>query len=281
MFATLMNWMKAQKMLPRISDTERQALEAGTVWIDGEYFRGNPDFGRMLTSPYGGLTDEERAFLDGPVETLLRMIDAYQISRSRRIPDEVIEFIKREGFMSFLIPREYGGKQFSTLAISTILAKIGAVNSAVGTLVVIPNSLGAAELIKHYGTEAQKTGYLPKLANGEYVPCFGLTEPTAGSDAASIKAEGEVFRDGDTVRIRLNFRKRYITLAPVATLIGVAFRMYDPDGLLGDTKDIGITLDKRQYAPGDTATVLVTHEAELLEDDDRRLTLVDGRLTAG
>ena len=241
MFATLMNWMKAQKMLPRISDTERQALEAGTVWIDGEYFRGNPDFGRMLTSPYGGLTDEERAFLDGPVETLLRMIDAYQISRSRRIPDEVIEFIKREGFMSFLIPREYGGKQFSTLAISTILAKIGAVNSAVGTLVVIPNSLGAAELIKHYGTEAQKTGYLPKLANGEYVPCFGLTEPTAGSDAASIKAEGEVFRDGDTVRIRLNFRKRYITLAPIANLATIACALHDPDDLLGKGEYPGIT----------------------------------------
>ncbi len=241
MFATLMNWMKAQKMLPRISDTERQALEAGTVWIDGEYFRGNPDFGRMLTSPYGGLSDEERAFIDGPVEQLLRMVDGYQINRSRRVPDEVVDFIKREGFMSFLIPKEYGGKAFSTLAISTIMAKIGPVCSAVGTLVVIPNSLGAAELINHYGTQAQKDDYLPKLARGEYVPCFGLTEPTAGSDAASIRAEGVVFRDGDSTKIRLNFRKRYITLAPIANLATIACSLHDPENLLGKGEHPGIT----------------------------------------
>ena len=241
MFATLMNWMKANQILPRISDTERQALEAGTVWIDGEFFRGNPDFNKMLQDPYSALSEEEQAFLDGPVETLLKMIDPYTISRTRRVPDEVVDFIKREGFMSFLIPREYGGKAFSTLAISTILAKIGAVNATVGTLVVIPNSLGAAELIKHYGTQTQKDGYLPKLASGEYVPCFGLTEPTAGSDAASIKAEGEVFKDGDTIKIRLNFRKRYITLAPIANLATIACALHDPDNLLGKGEDIGIT----------------------------------------
>lgn len=241
MFSPLMKWMKSNNILPRISDTERQALEAGTVWIDGEFFRGNPDFDTILASPYSQLTDEEQAFLDGPVNELLGMLDRYDINRTRRIPDEVLSFLKREGFMSFLIPKAYGGKAFSSLAISTILTKISPVNATVGTFVVIPNSLGAAELIKHYGTEAQKDNYLPKLAAGEYVPCFGLTEPTAGSDAASIKAEGEVFKDGDEVKIRLNFRKRYITLAPIANLVTLACNLHDPDNLLGKGESPGIT----------------------------------------
>ena len=241
MFSPLMKWMKANNILPRISDTEREALEAGTVWIDGEYFRGNPDFDKILADPYSQLSDEEQAFLDGPVEELLGMIDRYDVNRTRRIPDEILSFLKREGFMSFLIPKEYGGKAFSSLAISTILTKISPVNATVGTFVVIPNSLGAAELIKHYGTQEQKDSYLPKLAAGEYVPCFGLTEPTAGSDAASIKAEGEVFKDGDEVKIRLNFRKRYITLAPVANLVTLACKLHDPDKLLGKGEDLGIT----------------------------------------
>jgi acyl-CoA dehydrogenase len=242
MFGMLMNWMKAQKILPQISDTERQALAAGSVWIDGGLFAGKPDFDRILKEPYGRLSAEEQAFLDGPVEELLSMIDRWEIVRTKRIPDEIVEFVKKKGFMSFLIPKQYGGLQFSTLAISTILAKIGAVNNTVGTLVVIPNSLGAAELIIHYGTQAQKDAYLPKLASGEYVPCFGLTEPTAGSDAASIKAEGRVFRDGDgQVKIKLNFRKRYITLAPIADLATIACKLHDPDNLLGKGEDVGIT----------------------------------------
>lgn len=247
MFNALMKWMKAQRMLPAISDTERQALEAGTVWIDGDFFRGRPDFDRLLTAPYARVSDEEQAFLDGPVEQLLGMVDRWEIGRSKRIPDEVLQFIKDQGFMSFLIPREYGGKQFSTLAISTILAKLQPVSATVATFVVIPNSLGAAELILHYGTPEQKEHYLPRLARGEYVPCFGLTEPTAGSDAASIKAEGRVFRDTQGVlRLRLNFRKRYITLAPVANLCTIACRLRDPDNLLGRNAqnadgDLGIT----------------------------------------
>ncbi|WP_420465899.1 acyl-CoA dehydrogenase [Panacagrimonas sp.] len=242
MFAQLMKWMRARRLLPSISDTERQALEAGTVWIDGDFFRGKPNFVEMLRAPYSKLSDEEQAFLDGPVEQLLGMIDPYTIGRTKRVPDEVLQFIKDQGFMSFLIPREYGGKQFSTLAISTIMAKIGPVSATVGTLVVIPNSLGAAELIIHYGTQAQKDDYLPKLASGEYVPCFGLTEPTAGSDAASIKATGEVFRDTDgDIKLRLNFRKRYITLAPIANLCTIACRLHDPEKLLGKTEDLGIT----------------------------------------
>ncbi|WP_043113829.1 acyl-CoA dehydrogenase [Solimonas soli] len=242
MFSALMKWMQARKILPQISDTERQALEAGSVWIDGQFFGGKADFENILAQPYGRLTAEEQAFLDGPVNELLAMFDRYEIQRTKRIPDEVIEFIKKKGFMSFLIPKQYGGLEFSTLAISTIMAKLGGYNATIGTFVVIPNSLGAAELLKHYGTEAQKQAYLPKLASGEYVPCFGLTEPTAGSDAASIKAEGVVFRDSDgQLKIRMNFRKRYITLAPIANLVTLACRLKDPDNLLGKGEDVGIS----------------------------------------
>lgn len=242
MFALLMNWMKANKLLPQISDTERQALEAGKVWIDGGFFAGNPDFKKILAENYNQLPAEEQAFLDGPVEQLCRMIDRYEIGRTKRIPEEVLEFIKKSGMMGFLIPKQYGGKQFSTLGISTILAKIGPVNATAGTFVVIPSSLGAAELIIHYGTQAQKDHYLPKLASGEYIPCFGLTEPTAGSDAASIKAEGLVFKDGDgSLKIRLNFRKRFITLAPIANLATIACHLHDPQKLLGKGEHVGIT----------------------------------------
>ncbi|MGH8461627.1 MAG: acyl-CoA dehydrogenase [Stenotrophobium sp.] len=242
MFGLLMNWMKAQKMLPQISDTERQALEAGSVWIDGGLFAGSPDFAKILAEPYGKLSAEEQAFLDGPCNQLLEMVDRYQIGHSKRMPDDILQFLKQKGFMSFLIPKTYGGLEFSTLAISTIMAKFGPISATVGTFVVIPNSLGAAELIIHYGTQAQKDHYLPKLARGEYIPCFGLTEPTAGSDAASIKADGVVFRDSDGhIKIRLNFRKRYITLAPVANLVTLACKLKDPDKLLGDNTDAGIT----------------------------------------
>lgn len=243
MFALIMKTMRDRKMLPRISDTENQALEAGTVWIDGEIFSGTPDFARMLAEPYNQISAEEQAFLDGPTEQLCRMLDHYEITTSRRVPEEVINYIKQQGFMGLLIPRQYGGKEFSTLAISSIMAKINAYNPTVGTFVVIPNSLGAAELLKHYGTEEQKSAYLPKLAAGDYVPCFGLTELTAGSDAASIKAEGVVFRDEQgEIKIRLNFRKRYITLAPVANLISLAFQMHDPEQLLGKGEYPGITV---------------------------------------
>jgi acyl-CoA dehydrogenase len=242
MFALLMNWMKANKILPQISDTERQALEAGKVWIDGGFFAGNPDFRKILAENYNQLPAEEQAFLDGPVEQLCRMIDRYEIGRTKRIPEEVLEFIKKSGMMGFLIPKQYGGKQFSTLGISTILAKLGPVNATMSTFVVIPSSLGAAELIIHYGTQEQKDHYLPKLAAGDYIPCFGLTEPTAGSDAASIKAEGLVFRDSDNqVKIKLNFRKRFITLAPIANLATIACHLHDPQNLLGKGENVGIT----------------------------------------
>ena len=243
MFAAIMKFMRDNNVLPRISDTESQALEAGTVWIDGQIFSGNPDFAKMLAEPYNQHSAEEQAYLDGPTDDLCRMIDRYQIGITRKVPDNVLDFIKQQGFMGLLIPKQYGGKEFSTLAISSIMAKVNPYCPTAGTFVVIPNSLGAAELLKHYGTEEQKNAYLPKLASGEYVPCFGLTELTAGSDAASIKAEGEVFRDEDgEIKIRLNFRKRYITLAPAANLISLAFQMHDPDNLLGKGEYPGITV---------------------------------------
>jgi len=242
MFAALMNFMRANNILPRISDTERQALEAGTVWIDGQFFSGNPDFRKMLAEPYNSLSAEEQAFLDGPAEELCQMVDPYELERTRKVPEKVVDYIKKQGFMGLLIPKEYGGKGFSTLAISSIMAKVNSWSTPMGTLVVIPNSLGAAELLKHYGTDKQKKSYLPKLASGEFVPCFGLTELTAGSDAASLKAEGEVFKQGKSVKIRLNFAKRYITLAPVANLISLAVRLHDPDNLLGKGEAPGITV---------------------------------------
>ena len=242
MFSFLMKWMQSNHILPKISDTERQALEAGDVWIDGGFFAGKPDFDMILSQPYSVLTPEEQAFLDGPCNELIEMVDQYELTRTKKVPDEVLEFIKAKGFMSFLIPKQYGGKEFSPLAISTIMVKLNAHSFTMGTYVVIPNSLGAAELIKHYGTDEQKNSYLPKLATGEYVPCFGLTEPTAGSDAASIKAEGEVFRDeAGAIQIKLNFRKRYITLAPTANLVTLACKLKDPNNLLGKGEDIGIT----------------------------------------
>jgi acyl-CoA dehydrogenase len=242
MFGMLMNWMKARKLLPRISDTERQALEAGTVWIDGEFFRGSPEFRRILAYPYDSLPAQEQAFLDGPVEELCRMIDPHAIAASKRVPDAVLDYIRKNGFMGLLIPQVYGGKGFSTLGISSVIAKLMPYNAAVGSLVVIPNSLGAAELIIHYGTQEQKDFYLPRLARGEFIPCFGLTEPTAGSDAASIRADAVAFRDRDgEVRLRLNFRKRYITLGPIANLATIACRLRDPENLLGKGEAPGIT----------------------------------------
>ncbi|PKM22034.1 MAG: acyl-CoA dehydrogenase [Gammaproteobacteria bacterium HGW-Gammaproteobacteria-14] len=243
MFALLLNWMRDHQILPQISDTERQALEAGDVWIDGDFFSGRPDFNRILKENYDKLPANEQAFLDGPVEDLLRMCDTYKLSRERKVPEEIMAFLANNGFFAMQIEKEYGGMPFSTLGKSCVMAKITPYSGILSALVVIPNSLGAAELLGHYGTEEQKKYYLPKLANGEFIPCFGLTEPTAGSDAASIKADGEVFRDNDgEIKFRLNFRKRYITLAPISNLISLAVRLRDADNLLGKGEDVGITV---------------------------------------
>lgn len=242
MFARLMNYLHKARLLPRISETERQALTAGSVWVDGDFFSGNPDFARIMGEAYPALSAKEQAFLDGPVETLVHEVDTWNLRNTRRIPDAIWQFLRDEGFFGLIIPEAYGGAGFSTLGRSAVMQKTSALG-AVGTLVVIPNTLGAAELLIGYGTDEQKQHYLPRLASGELVPCFGLTEPTAGSDAASIKAEGRVFRDDSgEIRLCLNFAKRYITLAPVANLVSLACQLHDPDNLLGGGELPGITV---------------------------------------
>ncbi|HVG06693.1 MAG TPA: acyl-CoA dehydrogenase [Thermoanaerobaculia bacterium] len=228
----------AKGKVPRISETERQALEAGTVWVDGELFSGKPDFERMLREPYPGLSEHECAFLDGPVETVCAMADP-----DREPSPEVWRYLKEQRFFGLAIPPEYGGLGFSALALSTIFGKLASRSLGLSAVVLIPNSVGPGELLLEYGTPEQKAHYLPRLARGEEIPCFALTEPEAGSDAASLRSEGVLFRDrAGKLALRLNWTKRYITLAPVATLLGLAFRLRDPENLLGKGDDVGITV---------------------------------------
>ena len=237
-----MKLMRQWKLLPEISATERQALEAGDVWIDGDIFAGKLRFAQMLKNPYGGLTKEEQDFIDGPCDELCAMVDPWQAYLSRRIPEDAMEFMKSKGFMGLMIPKEWGGMGFSRLAISTIMAKLMPHCSQVATVVIIANSLSAAELLMHYGTPEQKKHYLPRLADGTYVPCFGLTELTAGSDAESIKATAHVFRDADgVIKLRLNFEKRYMTLGSIANIATVACKVIDSENLLGKGEHVGIT----------------------------------------
>jgi acyl-CoA dehydrogenase len=238
-----------RKMLPTISDTEREALEAGTVWWEGELFSGAPRWDRLRNYPAPKLSDEEQAFLDGPCEELCRMLDEWEISHDRAdLPPEAWDFLKKNGFFAMIIPKRYGGLEFSAYANSQVLVKIASRSPTASSVVAVPNSLGPAELLLHYGTDEQKERYLHRLAAGEEVPCFALTGPRAGSDATSIPDTGVVckgtYEGEETIGIRLNFDKRYITLAPVATVIGLAFRLYDPEGLLGDADktDYGITV---------------------------------------
>ncbi len=243
MFAALMQWMKARHLLPQISATERRALEAGQVWIDGDFFSGNPDFRKLLAYGYHELSGEEKAFLNGPVDELLRMADGYSIAGTGKVPEPLLRFMREQGFFGLIVPKQYGGRAFSALGRSAVMARMAPHSSILSTYVVIPNTLGAAELLIAYGTQQQKDHYLPRLARGELIPCFALTEPMAGSDAANLAAEGEVFlREGGARMIRLNFRKRYITLAPVADLISLACRLHDPDNLLGKGSEPGITI---------------------------------------
>jgi acyl-CoA dehydrogenase len=223
--------------VPRISETERQALEAGTVWVDGDLFSGRPDFGRMLQEPYPSLSERERAFLDGPVETVCAMAEP-----GKEPSPEVWQYLKEQRFFGLAIPPEHGGHGFSALCLSTIFGKLASRSLGLSAVVLIPNSVGPGELLLEYGTPGQKAFYLPRLARGEEIPCFALTEPEAGSDAASIRSEGVVFRGPHGLGLRLNWQKRYITLAPVATLIGLAFRLRDPENLLGRGQDPGITV---------------------------------------
>ncbi len=237
-----------RKILPRISQTEQEALDAGTVWWDGDLFSGRPDWNKLLAYPKPKLSTEEKVFLAGPVEELCAMLDEWHITRELHdLPPQVWQFIKDNGFFGMIIPKRYGGHEFSALAHSEVVMKIGSRSGTAAVSVMVPNSLGPAELLLKYGTEEQKTHYLPRLAKGLEVPCFALTGPEAGSDAGAIPdfgivCHGEFNGDTNVLGMRVTWEKRYITLGPIATLLGLAFKLYDPDGLLGDQKDLGITL---------------------------------------
>lgn len=236
-----------QKSMPSISLTEREAIEAGDVWWEKDLFCGRPDWKKFLAIPPPKLSPEECSFLDNQVETLCSMLNDWKIVKEEYdLPKEVWDYLKRERFFGMVIPKEYGGLGFSALAHSTIVVKIATRSLSAAVNTMVPNSLGPAELLLHYGTAEQKQYYLPRLAHGEEIPCFALTGPEAGSDAGSITDYGIVCRgqyEGkEVVGIRLTWDKRYITLAPVATLLGIAFRLYDPDHLLGNKETIGITL---------------------------------------
>src|SRR3954471_13070656 len=235
-----------RKILPDMSQTEKEAIDAGTVWWDADLFSGRPDWDKLLATPAPKLTAEEQAFLDGPVEELCAMCDDWEITHERYdLPPHVWQFIKDKGFLGMIIPKKFGGMGFSALAHSAVVTKLSSRSNAAAVTVMVPNSLGPAELLLHYGTDEQKAHYLPRLARGQEVPCFALTSPEAGSDAASIPDYGVVckgvWQGKETLGMRVTWDKRYITLGPVATLLGLAFRLYDPEGLLGSEKDLGIT----------------------------------------
>jgi acyl-CoA dehydrogenase len=232
----------ATKQLPKISETERAAIEAGNVWIEGEFFTGKPDLQRLINEPYPEMPPDVQAFLDGPVEQVCQMASDWEIYQRRDLPPEVWKYLKREKFFGMMIPPEFGGLGFSNLAYSAVMVKLASRSFTHVATVGVANSLGPAKLLLRYGTPEQKAQYLPRLAIGEEIPCFALTEPTAGSDAASLTSRGEVFRGEDgELYLRLNWKKRYITLGAIATLLGLAFRLYDPDNLLGKGQDLGIT----------------------------------------
>ncbi len=240
--ALVMKLFKKFEFVPKISQTERTALDAGVVWVEKDLFSGKPDFEMMMKEPYPQLTDEEKAFMNGPVEKLCQMADPWKIWRDKEMPKAVWDFVKKEKFIGMIIPKEYGGLGFSAMCHSEVIMKLSSRSLPLTITVMVPNSLGPAELLVHYGTEKQKNHYLPRLSAGLEVPCFGLTEPLAGSDAGSISSSGLVFKGSDgKMKLKLNWNKRWITLASVSSVIGLAFRMRDPENLLGRGDDIGIT----------------------------------------
>ncbi|MEM1263194.1 MAG: acyl-CoA dehydrogenase [Pseudomonadota bacterium] len=246
-------------MLPSMSDTEREALEAGSVWWDGELFTGLPDWQRLTSMPAPKLSDEEQAFIDGPCEELCEMLDDWEVTHELAdLPERVWAFIKEHKFFAMIIPKEYGGLGFSAYANAMVITKLSTRNASAASTVGVPNSLGPGELLVHYGTDEQKQRYLPGLADMSEIPCFALTSPQAGSDAAAIIDSGVVckgeWEGEEIIGIRLNWDKRYITLAPVATVLGLAFKLYDPDKLIGDVEDYGITA---ALIPTDTKGVTI------------------------
>jgi acyl-CoA dehydrogenase len=248
-----------RKMLPTMSDTEREALEAGSVWWDGELFSGMPDWDRLMSLPAPALSDEEQAFIDGPCEELCEMLDDWEIGHELAdMPKHVWEFIIEKRFFAMIIPKQYGGLEFSAYANSMVIAKLASRSPVASSTIGVPNSLGPSELLLHYGTDEQKNRYLPGLAAGTEIPCFALTSTEAGSDAASLIDNGVVCKGNwngeEIIGIRLNWNKRYITLAPVATVLGLAFKLYDPDRLIGEQEEYGITA---ALIPTDTPGVVV------------------------
>ncbi|MGA9951396.1 MAG: acyl-CoA dehydrogenase, partial [Xanthobacteraceae bacterium] len=237
----------ARHALPHLSDTEREAIEAGDVWWDADLFTGNPDWNKLLAFAPAKLSEEEQQFLDGPVDELCRMLNDWKINWEwHDLPPEVWDFLKTRKFFAMIIPKQYGGLGFSAYAHSEVIRKLSTRSICAACTAMVPNSLGPGELLLQFGTKAQQDYWLPRLARGEEIPCFGLTSPEAGSDAASMIDSGVVCRgmyDGQEVLgIRLNWHKRYITLGPIATVLGLAFKLHDPDHLIGERDDIGITL---------------------------------------
>lgn len=240
--APLLKLIQQRHLLPGISPTEQAAIEAGSVWVEREFFSGNPDHDRLLSEPYPTTTPKLQALLDGPVEQICQLATDWEIYQRKDLPPAIWDALKAQGFLGMMIPTEYGGLGLSNVEYSSVMAKFASRSFIYTATVGVTNSLGPAKLLLNYGTPEQKATYLPQLASGELIPCFALTEPLAGSDAASISAKGVVFRGDDgQLYLRLNFRKRYITLGTIATLIGLAFKLEDPDQLLGGDIDRGIT----------------------------------------
>ena len=240
--APLMKLLDTLKILPAISETEQTAIDAGSVWVEGELFSGKPNLNRLSSESYPNLTEKEKSFMDGPVEELCSMVSDWDVFQSKDFTDETWSYIKEKRFFGLIIPEKYGGHGFSANAHSVIIGKLASRCGPLATTVMVPNSLGPAELLMHYGTDKQKDYYLPRLAKGEEIPCFALTEPNAGSDAGAMQSHGEVFKnEKGELSIKLNWDKRYITLAAISTVIGLAFKLYDPENLLGKGEDLGIT----------------------------------------
>jgi len=235
-----------KKIMPQMSETEQQAIDAGTTWFDAELFRGNPNWSKLHNYPQPRLSAQEKAFLEGPVEELCAMVDDWQTTHIiADLSPEVWQFLKDNKFFAMIIKKQYGGLEFSAFAQSRVLQKLTGVSSVLASTVGVPNSLGPGELLQEYGTKDQQDYYLPRLATGEEIPCFALTSPEAGSDAGAIPDTGvicqQTFENKEILGIKLNWDKRYITLAPIATVLGLAFKLEDPEGLLGDIKELGIT----------------------------------------
>tara|TARA_R110000868_G_scaffold1211_2_gene9334 strand:+ start:54281 stop:56773 length:2493 start_codon:yes stop_codon:yes gene_type:complete len=253
--APLMKLMGALNFLPTISETEQTAIDAGTVWVEGELFSGKPNFNRILKEAYPELTKDEQDFLDNQVEALCKMVNDWDVFVKKDFNEDAWDYMRKEGFFGLIVPKKFGGHEFSATAHSAIVAKLASRCGPLATTVMVPNSLGPAELLMHYGTDKQKEYYLPRLAAGVEMPCFALTEPNAGSDAGGMTSDGQVFKGKDgELYLKLNWNKRYITLAAISTVLGLAFKLRDPENLLGKGEELGITC---ALIPSDTKGVVL------------------------